>query len=187
MAWAPDYLEADELEHYVRIDDNADAVEIAWAIGASSRAVDKACGRQFGKVAAPESRLYTPHWDRDLASWVIDIDDLATVTGGLLGGVAFTSSALYPRNAVAKGMVWTRMTVSSCDEQTVVGAWGWPAVPTSVLQATALQSARLLARRDSPFGVAGSPQQGSELRLLAKLDADLVTTVAPYVRLAGPR
>src|SRR4051794_12832570 len=144
MAWAPDYLEPDELEHYVRVDDNADAVEVAWAIGAASRAVDRACGRQFGSVAAPLERLYTPHWDHDRCSWVVDIDDLATTVGATLGGVAFTSSALYPRNAIADGLVWTRLLVDSCDEQSVVASWGWPAFPTSVLQATALQASRLL-------------------------------------------
>lgn len=187
MAWAPDYLEPDELEDYVRVDDDVDAVQVAWAIGGASRAVDNACGRQFGRVDTPEERLYTPHWDVLRCSWVIDIDDLATVVGATIGGVSVATASLYPRNAVAKGKVWTRLLVDSSDEQAVTASWGWPAFPVSVLQATALQASRLLARRDSPFGVAGSPQQGSELRLLAKLDADLVTTVAPYVRLAGPR
>lgn len=187
MAWAPDYLTADQLTDYVRVDDGADAVEVAWAIAAASRAVDDACGRQFGKVAAPEVRTYTPYWDGLRCCWMVEIDDLATVTGSLLAGAVLDPANLYPRNAVVKGKVWTRLAVDAADEVTVTGAWGWPAVPTAVLQATALQASRLLARRDSPFGVAGSPQQGSELRLLAKLDADLVTTVDNFVRLAGAR
>jgi hypothetical protein len=42
-----------------------------------------------------------------------------------------------------------------------------------VEQATLLQASRFHARRFSPYGVAGSPELGSELRLLAKLDADV--------------
>src|SRR6185369_9026122 len=149
--------------------------------------VDRACGRQFGKVAAPEARVYQPYWDAFLCAWVAEIDDLATVTGSLLDGVVLATTALYPRNAVAKGKVWTRLVVDTCDEVTITASWGWPAFPVPVLQATALQASRLLARRDSPFGVAGSPQVGSELRLLARLDPDLITTVADLVRIGGAR
>lgn len=195
MVWAPDYLDVDELEDYVRVADDVDAVQVAWAIGTASRAIDRACGRQFGKVAAPEARVYRPHWSGDLCCWVADVDDLATVTGSDLDGAALAAAALYPRNAVAKGKVWYRLalavsgwsTSGQPDDVTVTAAWGWPAVPTAIIQATALQASRLLARRDSPFGVAGSPQQGSELRLLAKLDPDVLTSIADYVRLGAPR
>ena len=46
-------------------------------------------------------------------------------------------------------------------------------VPSSVKLATELQASRWAKRRDAPFGVAGSPELGSELRILAKLDPDV--------------
>jgi len=188
MTWAPDYLTVDELSDYVRVGDDVDDVEIDRAIAAASRAIDDAAGRQFGKVAAPEARVYRARWDTDLCVWVAPIDDLATVTGSLLDGVVLDAAALYPRNAVAKGKVWTRLVVATSayalddDEITVTGAWGWPAVPAAVTMACALQASRFLARRDSPFGVAGSPAQGSELRLLSRLDPDVAVSLRGYIR-----
>lgn len=46
-------------------------------------------------------------------------------------------------------------------------------VPKPVSIATKLQASRWYKRRDAPFGVAGSPELGSELRLLPKLDPDV--------------
>jgi hypothetical protein len=67
----------------------------------------------------------------------------------------------------------------------VTAQWGWPGVPDPIRQATLLQASRLLSRRDSPFGVAGSPEVGSELRLLARLDPDVAVAVRPYKRVWG--
>jgi len=55
-------------------------------------------------------------------------------------------------------------------------------VPTTVKQATLLQASRVFARREAPFGVAGSPDMGSELRLLEKVDPDVAVMLVPYVR-----
>jgi len=43
--------------------------------------------------------------------------------------------------------------------------------------ATVLQANRLLKRRHAPFGVAGSPELGSELRLLARVDPDVAVSL----------
>jgi hypothetical protein len=48
-----------------------------------------------------------------------------------------------------------------------------------------MQASRLLSRRDAPFGIAGSPEMGSEMRLLAKLDPDVDLLVQPYVLKIG--
>jgi hypothetical protein len=64
----------------------------------------------------------------------------------------------------------------------VTALWGWSAVPPAIEQATLLQASRLLIRRDSPYGVAGSPEAGTEIRLLARLDPDVDVAVAPYRR-----
>jgi hypothetical protein len=45
-----------------------------------------------------------------------------------------------------------------------------------------LQASRFYARRDSPYGVAGSPDLGSEVRLLSKVDPDVAVSLADYVR-----
>lgn len=194
MAWAPDYVTVDELKDYLRFPDNADDVFVALWVTTVSRNVDDFCGRQFGKVAAAEDRYYTPVYDRHERAWLVEIDDLQDTTGFTLAdadGTAIpvqTSTVdgytLLPRNAAAKGEPYTQLkiTVSPGCEVTGNGLWGWNATPAAVKTGLMLQGNRLKARRDSAFGVAGSLEQGSEIRLLAQLDPDFKTSLKPLVR-----
>jgi hypothetical protein len=181
--WAPDYITLAELKSFVRVSDTADDVELALDVSAASRAVDRSTGRQFGQVAAPEARSYPVRWDRRRSLWVADIDDLQTTTG--LTGV--TGYTLEPRNAVSVGLAWVQMTFKDDPRDadgyiTPTASWGWSAVPSAVKLATRLQGSRFAARRDSPYGVAGSPQQGNELRLLARVDPDVAVSLRYYTR-----
>ena len=53
------------------------------------------------------------------------------------------------------------------------------------LEARRADGARVDAihRKGSPYGIAGSPDLGSELRLLAKLDADVAVLLRSFVRM----
>lgn len=201
MAWAPDYISSAQYKAYRRISDTVDDTEIASAITAASRAIDNTTCRQFGQVASAEARVYTPEWDRHRNRWVIVIDDLDTTTGlvvTIVNGTTTTTitSANYtlePRNAVLKGMVWTQLVLGTSAEATpslsnpldsagITAKWGWSTQPTAVTQAAKVQTHRFLSRRESPYGVAGSPQDGSELRLLARVDPDVAVMLGKYVR-----
>lgn len=198
MAWAPDYITSAELKAYTRINSSADDAEVAQAVSAASRAVDRATGRQFGQVAVAEERFYTPEWDRRRCRWFVRIDDLATVTNLVVevDGTAVTDYTLEPRNAVAKGLVWTELVLgtavtgvpsgsSAVDSAAITALWGWASVPVAVKYATKVQADRFLSRRDSPYGVAGSPADGSELRLLAAVDPDVRVSLSRYCRMWG--
>lgn len=188
MAWSPDYVLASDLKAYLRITDTVDDAQIAFAITAASRAVDRACNRQFGLVAAPEARVYTAAWDKARRKYTVSIDDLMTETGlEIATDAAVTDYSLYPSNADLTGQPWTRIilnTGGTCTEDgvTVTAKWGWTTVPVAMQQATLLQAARLFKRQDAPFGVAGSPELGSELRLLAKVDPDVAVVLGPFYR-----
>lgn len=186
MGWAPDYVTAAQLKSYLNIQHDDDDLWLAnWAT-AVSRNVDNFCNRQFGQTAL-ENRSYTPHWDRNECLTYIEIDDLHDVTGFTLvdsDSTAITDYTLWPKNAIAKGKPYERISIDAgyTDDLVAHGKWGWTSVPTSIPTATYIQASRLNARRSSPFGVAGSPQQGSEIRLLAQLDVDFITTLKPLVR-----
>ena len=193
MAWAPDYVSSTELKAYQRISDTVDDVQVALAITAASRAVDRHTNRQFGLVAAPEARTYTARWDPLRCRYVVGIDDLMTVTGLVVTTEAGTVDvfAKQPANAAVEGRPWTRLVVDPTsaakptlkeDGVTVTARFGWTTVPDTVKQATLLQASRLFTRREAPFGVAGSPDLGSELRLLAKVDPDVAVVLGPYSR-----
>jgi hypothetical protein len=53
-------------------------------------------------------------------------------------------------------------------------------IPDAVKYACLIQAGRFYKRKDSLFGVAGSPEMGNELRLLAKLDPDVQVLIRPY-------
>lgn len=194
MAWKPDYITSAELTAFARTD-SADDAEAATIVTTVSRAVDKHCNRQFGQVAAAEQRFYTPRWNRRRCLWIVDIDDLMTTTGLIVATSTgtITEFDLEPRNAAAEGVPWTKIVIRKANTVTIkgednefqpTGKWGWSGIPVPVKQASKLQGSRLLARRESPYGVAGSPQQGSEVRLLARLDPDVavILTSAGLVR-----
>lgn len=196
MAWAPDYVTASDLKAYLRISDTADDAQIALAVTAASRAVDRHTSRQFGLVAAPEARKYTARRDHTRRRWVFEIDDLMTQVGLTITTEDGTVNvfALQPSNAALEAEPWTRVVVdpdsavkpnAEEDAVTVTARFGWTTVPDTVKQATLLQASRFFTRRNAPFGVAGSPDEGSEMRLLAKVDADVGVALGRYIRWWG--
>lgn len=201
MAWSPDYVTVSELAAFVRILDNADDSQLGLAISAASRAVDRHCNRQFGLVGSAEARYYTPRYNCDEHKWYVEIDDLMTTTGLLVAfdsdeddtfGEAVTDYVLRPRNAAAKGRPWTEMVFSRdvtlyeyADSIRVTANYGWTAVPSAIKEATMLQASRIFMRRNAPFGVAGSTEMGSDLRLLSKVDPDVEVILADYIRWWG--
>jgi hypothetical protein len=205
MAWAPDYITVAQLADYCKVTGDEDDPELASAVTSASRAVDLETSRQFGLVAAVEPRYYTAHLDKRRWTWVIEIDDLMTTTGLLVAHDpndddtfvdSITEYILEPRNAAAKGRPWERIIVrrgastrpcGRTDAVRVTARFGWTAVPDPIVEAVKLQGSRFFARRDSPYGVAGSPENSSELRLLAKVDPDVAVALRGYRRWWGAR
>ncbi len=188
--WKPDYVSVALLKSYLRVDEDDDQDDALFAlyISTASRAVDDFCGRQFGSTEAPESRRYGSRWDRDRRGYVTAIDDLQSTAGLVVTAagtvlVADDDYQLEPANAPERGKPYERLVTDRSGElELTTDVWGWATVPASVQTGTMLQASRLEARRDSPFGVAGSPSEGSELRLLAALDPDLQTSLRPFRR-----
>lgn len=198
--WAPDYVDLAEAKAYLRIGDTVDDAQITVAISAASRAIDRATNRQFGLVDAPVPRYYTATRNPKTRRWTIDIADLMTEAGLLVaadldddGSYSYPvdNFDLTPRNAAADGRPWTRIVVHPAstnspngqeDAVRVTARFGWTAVPSAIKEACLLQTARMFSRRQAPFGVAGSPELGSEVRLLAKLDPDVAVAVGPFTR-----
>lgn len=208
MAWSTKYVSQDVLKNFLRISTGSteDDAELDFVREAASRAIDQATNRQFGIVASAEAREYTPHYDRRRARWTIDVDDfpststLAIVVDDdddqVFDDVTISSTAVrkYPFNAPDVGRPYTKLIINSgstgvpvAGEGTcrVTAKWGWAAVPDTVVQACLLQASRFWARRFSPYGIAGSPDVGSELRLLSRVDPDVDLMLRPFTRYWG--
>jgi hypothetical protein len=195
MAWAPNYITDEQLAGYVNITDElliADDIFLAPAIAAASRAIDRTCNRQFGLVAAPEERLYTARYSSPRGRWVVEVDDFQSTNGlavSVDGDAVTDPVTLLPLNASQKGRPWERLALpagaSVCGsegEVAVTARYGWTAYPDVVVEACYLQASRFYVRRKAPFGIAGSPETGSEMRLLARVDPDVAVILAAVTR-----
>lgn len=116
----------------------------------------------------------------------LDRDDDGTFETTL---VLDTDFRLSPFNAAVEGRPWTHIVLSPgtvfpthLRGVEITALWGWSAVPSLVTQATLIQAARFFQRRNAPFGIAGSPDLGSELRLLAQVDPDVRVLLSSLVR-----
>jgi hypothetical protein len=189
MAWSPSYASAADLAGWLRIE--ADDSELALATEAASRAIDKAAGRQFGRVDAPEQRHFEAQLYR--GRWHVDLPDLMlTPTAFTTEDVTpITNYQLGPRNAPSEGRPWTSavMPWAGHGVVTITARWGWTSVPDAIKQATLIQAARFYDRRINVSG----PQTSKRVDDIAlgwsvggsgaDLDPEALSIVRPFRRL----
>lgn len=199
MALTNAYCTLAELKASLAITDSVDDVPLEAAITATSRMIDDYTGRFFyrnGTTQAPVARYYTP-----LDPWTMNMDDNYAITevatddnfNQTWDTVWATSDyMLEPVNNPQRGWPVNRMLAIGRyvfpyylpQSVRITGIWGWASTPAEVNMATLIQAARLFTRRQSPFGIAGSPDLGT-VRLSAKLDADVETLLRPFKKNNG--
>jgi hypothetical protein len=193
------YCTLAELKASLAITDTVDDVPLEAAITATSRMIDDYTGRFFyrnGTTESPVARYYTP-----LDPWTMNMDDNYSITqvatddnfNQTWDTVWATSDyMLEPVNNPQRGWPVNRMLAIGRyvfpyylpQSVRITGIWGWTSTPAEVNMATLIQAARLFTRRQSPFGIAGSPDLGT-VRLSAKLDADVETLLRPFKKNNG--
>jgi hypothetical protein len=197
---AQDYLTIAELKDTLELSGESYAdTDLNVAITAASRAVEHHCDRRFwADEDATSVRYYTP-----TSSVVLQIDDLVTLTDldtDDAGDQTFTEAwtpntdvFLEPLNAAADGQPYTRLCTNPARSSLyfpvqygrsvrVTGKFGWPAIPSEVVQATTIMAGRLLKRaRETPMGVAGFDMSGAAVRI-AYADPDVVMLLDPLRR-----
>jgi hypothetical protein len=196
------YATLAELKQFVSIPaaDTADDTTLQLALDSASQQVDAFCDRTFTVDGTPTTRLYSATDQGRL-----EVDPIGTLTGLVVKTddnddgtfettwVRDTDFRLEPTNAAAGGDPWTRLIalgprlfprLQYRPGVSVTAAFGWPGgvAPAAVKHAALLQASRTWKRKDAPFGVAGSVEFGSEVRLLAKLDPDVESLLRPYRR-----
>lgn len=161
--------------------------------------IDDFTGRFFyanGTVGSPVIRYYTPN-----DPWTLAVDDYVSISeiatddnfNQTWSTVWAASDFLKePVNNSLRGWPYTRLLATgryvwpyylpqACK---VTGVWGWPAVPAEVNQACIIQSSRIFVRKQSPFGIAGTPELGT-VRLSSRLDPDVQAFLRPINRNNG--
>ena len=176
------------------ITDTTDDTTLGMILSGVCRAIDGHCGQHFWRDATATTRCYTAEHDDTLfIDPLVSVTSIATDTDGdgtYTTTWATTDYRLMPVNAAADGWPYTWVRIKSGGSYDfvsyeagvkIVGVFGWPAVPDAVAEAALLWSERLYKRKDAPFGVLAFPEAG-EMRLLEKMDPDVVTLLKPYVR-----
>lgn len=194
MALINAYCTLSDLKTSLGIDDIQDDTSLEAAIMAASRMVDDYTGRFFykdGTTGAPVTRYYTAQdWWTTNVDDIIHISEIATDDNfdQLYTLVWSTSDYMVePVNNPRRGWPWTRLLAIGSyifpfnlpQSVRVKGVWGWTTVPNEVQMATKIQAARLFVRRQSPFGIAGSPDIGT-VRLGSRLDPDVEVLLRPF-------
>jgi hypothetical protein len=188
------YCTLQEVKNALAIEDPQDDLAIEAAIMATSRMIDDYTGRFFyqdGSQASPVVRFFTAKdW------WTTNVDDIIYISeiatddnfDQLYTTVWATSDYMIePVNNPRRGWPWTRLLAigsyifpSNLPQSVrVTGVWGWTAIPEEVKMACRLQAARFFVRRQSPFGIAGSPEIGT-VRLSSRLDPDVELLLKPF-------
>jgi hypothetical protein len=143
-----------------------------------------------GTTQSPVVRYYTPN---DI--WTLYTDDFISITA-LATDDNFnqtwdtvwdsTDWMLEPINNPRRGWPYNRILAIGSyifpanlpQSVKMTGVFGWNSVPPEVNSACIIQASRIFNRRQSPFGIAGSPDIGT-VRLLSRLDADVEALLRP--------
>jgi hypothetical protein len=182
-AWAPSYVDDEALADFCNVND--DNPYIGTYGDAACRAVDSYCNRQFGQLSSAETWTYDGYRAARMPTgkYLVMIDDVQDTSGMTVtvDGTEVDDWQLWERNAAGQGRPYTGILLASAPgsvDVAVHARFGWNAVPPAVPGAVWLQVNRWNARRQSPYGVAGSPSEGSEVRLSAVLDPDVRVILA---------
>lgn len=199
MALINCYCTLSDLKTSLAIEDIQDDTGLEAAILSASRMIDDYTGRFFyrdGTTAAPATRYYTPD------SWYItNLDDFVSLNQIALDDdfdqtyttiLAASDYLIDPINNARRGWPYTRITAidryifpyAYPQSVRVQAVWGWPSVPAEIAMATKIQASRLFIRRQSPFGIAGSPDMGT-IRLSSRLDPDVEALIRPFRKMNG--
>jgi len=194
MAITNGYCTLAQVKASLRITDEVDDDLLELAVESASREIDQACERVFYQVDGA-TRVFAA---RD--SFVTEIDDLRSLTTlktAQDGDRVFDTTweekdyQLEPLNGISGGIPHPFTQIRAVDDYLfpldggealvqVTGDWGWPSVPTAIVQATVILSARIYKRNDSPLGVAGIGDLG--VIRVGRLDPDVQALIHPFMK-----
>jgi len=193
------YCTLSDLKTSLAIEDIQDDTALEAAILTASRMVDDYTGRFFykdGTSAVPVTRYYTPNdWLICNTDDFVSINEIATDENFNKSYTTVWAASDYmvePVNNPRRGWPYTRILAVDAYyfprlyPQTVriKAVWGWSSIPNEIQMATKLQASRLFIRRQSPFGIAGTPDLGT-VRLSSRLDPDVEALIRPFRKLNG--
>ena len=199
MALTNCYCTLSDLKTSLAIEDIQDDTALEAAILTASRMVDDYTGRFFyrdGTTAAPVVRFYTAQdWYTCNVDDFVSLSQIATDDNFDQLYTTIWESDDYmvePVNNPRRGWPLSRLLAIDSyifpynlpQSVKVTAVWGWPSIPAEIAMATKIQASRLFIRRQSPFGIAGTPELGT-VRLSSRLDPDVEALIRPFRKMNG--
>ncbi len=199
MAITNGYATLAQLKASLAITDTQDDVMLELAITSSSRMIDDYTDRFFYQVGTsqnPATYYYTA-----LDWWTLNIDDNVSISEiatdddfDQTWSTVWTTSDFFVQPVNNPNRGWPVNRLEAIDQYVfpvnlpnavrVKGVFGWTAVPSEINTACLIQSSRLFVRKQSPFGIAGTPELGT-VRLTSRLDPDVEALIRPFKRNKG--
>ncbi|KIF69240.1 hypothetical protein HY68_12625 [Streptomyces sp. AcH 505] len=188
---AQDYGTVAALKDRSNIDPSDDSrdEQLAKALAAASRGIERACGRRFWLDEEPVARTFNLRGRvvREADGDLLLVGDIGSLEGLTVqtGSGPVTGYETSPDNALLDGAPITGLLRVSGTWGTaatrvqVTARFGWPAVPDDVAEAALIQAARLYKRKDSPEGVTGSAEWG--VVRLSRRDPDVWALIEPFI------
>lgn len=193
---AEDYATTQELRERLGMShDLQEEPELALSLTSASRAIDDWTGQRFWADATVVARIFDGTKGRTIetgpiaysAGVVVETDDNDDATFETTW--AATDYTLVPLNAPADEEPWTgirrakagtRTWPTAADSVRITARYGWASVPSRVKEATLLQAARWILRKDTPYGWVDMANTESAVKLAQALDADVQVMLSPY-------
>lgn len=173
------------------------------AINATSRGIDKFCGRRFWIDPSVQTLTFDAEFN-DLV-WLDGMNEIATTTGLIVktdstGNGTYataltlgTDFRLAPKDAASKGPAysWTRLEILKKtasyyfpvgeDAVQVTAKFGWSLVPDDVEQACVIRAAAVFKRKEAIEGIASFADLG--IVRIGRRDPDVMELLQPFLKM----
>ena len=194
------YATLAQLKSSIGITDSTDDTALQSVLDATDALIDLYCDRKTGFGTATETRYYTAEeYEYVLTDDLVSITTLKTDDLGLgTHTTTWTSGTDYnlaPGNAALDGFPYTQIDVSVTYPKNfpknvyraveILGVFGFPSVPSAVVQSALIQAGAVWSSRTSPFGVIGSADLGGLLRQTRALHPEAQVLLEAYRKRSG--
>lgn len=193
------YCTLSDLKTALAIEDIQDDIGLEAAILTASRMIDDYTGRFFyrnGTTVAPVTRFFTAP-----DSYLCAVDDFVSLNEVATDDNfdqsyttvwAASDFMVEPVNNALRGWPFSRLIAidryiwpyNLPQTVRIKAVWGYPSIPAEISMGTKIQASRLFIRRQSPFGIAGTPELGT-VRLSSRLDPDVEALIKPFRKMNG--
>jgi hypothetical protein len=188
------YATLAEFKASVGITDSTDDTALQSVLDATDQLINNYCDIKvgFGQTAS-QARYYTAdNLTFVLTDPIVSVSAVQTDDDGD-GTYETTWSAtdyvLAPRNAALDTRPYTEVDTAPNEPKVfttlylgvkITGVFGWPAVPSAVKQAALIQAGAVWSSRTAPFGIIGSQDQGTVMRMSRALHPEAQVLLEPY-------